>query len=85
MSDKSQRVANFHRSTVENVGELLAAAGLDSLDQLKPDHIMRRVQGTNIQSYAELYPCIDAGCLVNADSIPEGWKNDWESSQADRW
>lgn len=85
VSDKSQRVANFHQATVENLGELLAAAGLDSLDQLKPDHIMHRVQGTNIKSYAQLYPCIEANSLLNTDSIPEDWKNDWNSAQADRW
>lgn len=85
VSDKAQRVANFQRSTVENLGELLAAAGLDSLSDLKPEHIMHRVQGTNIKSYAQLFPCIDAGCLLNEGSIPEDWKYDWDIAQADRW
>ena len=33
-SDKSQRVANFHRQTVITLMELLGAAGLNSLEQL---------------------------------------------------
>ena len=85
VSDKATRVANFQRSTVENLVELLASAGLDSLSELKPDHINHRVQGTNIKTYAQLYPGIDAGCLLNEDSIPADWKNDWQSAQPDRW
>ena len=85
MSDKAQRVANFHRETINNLGELLAAAGLDSLDELEPKHIVRRVEGTNLKTYAQLYPDIVDGCLLDESTIPEDWKDDWHSAQADRW
>ena len=85
VSDKATRVANFHRATIENLVELLAAAGLDRLDQLEPKHINHRVQGTNIKSYAQLYPCIDNGCLLNEDSIPSDWNDDWQAARSDRW
>lgn len=85
VTDKAQRVANFHSATVENLGELLAAAGLDSLEQLEPKHILHRVQGIDIKSYAQLYPGIDNNCLLSESSIPENWKDDWQLAQADRW
>ena len=85
VSDKAQRVANFHRATIENLGELLAAAGLDNLDQLEPRHINRRVQGTDIRTYEQLYPVIESGCLLGEDTIPDDWKKDWQSASADRW
>jgi len=85
VSDKATRVANFHRATIENLVELLGAAGLDSLSQLKPSHIQQRVQGTEVKSYADLYPCIEADCLLNDNSIPKDWKQDWHLAQADRW
>ena len=85
VSDKAQRVANFHRETINNLGELLAAAGLDSLDELEPKHIVRRVEGTNLKTYAQLYPDIVDGCLLDESTIPEDWKDDWHSAQADRW
>ncbi len=85
VSDKATRVANFHRATIENLAELLAAAGLDSLDQLEPKHINHRVQGTNIKTYAQLYPGVEPGCLLAADTIPDDWKDDWNSAQAERW
>ena len=76
VSDKATRVANFHRATIENLAELLAAAGLENLDQLTPGHINHRVQGTTIKTYAQLYPAITNGCLLGDDSIPDDWKDD---------
>lgn len=85
VSDKATRVANFHRATIDNLGELLAAAGLDSLDELEPKHINRRVQGTDIKTYAQLYPGIGPGCLLAEDTIPDDWRDDWKSARSDRW
>lgn len=83
VSDKATRVANFHKATIENLAELLAAAGLASLDELEPRHINHRVQGTLIKTYAQLYPSIKAGCLLNEHTIPEDWKDDWHAACAD--
>ena len=78
-------MANFHKETVEQLVDLVGAAGLESFADLKPKHINRRVQGTDIKTYAQLYPTIDAGCLLNADTIPEHWRDDWQSADAQRW
>lgn len=85
VTDKATRVANFHRQTVTNLIELLAAAGLDDLDQLKPKHIKRRVQGTDVKSYAELYPKIEKGCLLSAKTIPSEWNDNWQAADAGKW
>jgi len=62
-----------HRSTVVNPVELLAAAGLDSLYDLEPRHINHRVQGTTVKTYAQLYPGIDSGCLLDNNTMPNNW------------
>ena len=85
VSNKAERVANFHRETVTNLVELVGAAGLDSIDQLEPKHINRRVQGTDIKSYEQLFPCISKGCLLDETKIPDDWKNDWEAANAATW
>jgi glutamate synthase domain-containing protein 2 len=85
VKDKATRVANFQRDTVANLVELMAAAGLDSLDQLKPKHINRRVQGTDVRTYAQLYPNITDGCLLAEETLPEGWREDWLSADASGW
>ena len=85
VSDKGQRVANFHRETVTNLVELAGAAGLDGIHQLKPHHVNRRIQGIDVKHYGQLYPNINSGCLLTADTIPSNWLDDWNSASADNW
>jgi len=80
---KSQRVANYHNSTVKYLVELLGACGLKTLAELKPHHINRRVSGTQVANYAELYPTIEANCLLKDETIPENWRCDCEQASAD--
>lgn len=85
IEDKSKRVANYQHSTVKHLMELLGACGLKSLDDLKPCHINRRVNGTHIANYAELYPTIKPDCLLCDETLPEEWRNDWEKASAEQW
>ena len=82
---KAKRVAQYHQSTVENLKELLAACGLERLDQLKPWHIKRRVEGTQIKNYDDLYPCIDQTCLLTEAQIPAAWQSEWQQASASHW
>ena len=85
VEDKAERVRRFHHETVTNLLELVAAAGLDSLEQLEPRHINHRVQGTNVKTYAQLYPTIDSKCLLDDTGIPEDWRVDWRQASASHW
>lgn len=85
VDDKAPRVANYHRQTVTQLMELIGAAGLDSLEQLEPKHINRRVQGTDVRTYAALYPGIETGCLLNDASVPPEWQADWQQASSQRW
>lgn len=85
VSNKSERVASFHRETVKNLVELVGAAGLDGIHQLRPKHINRRVQGTDVKSYAQLYPSISSGCLLDDTQIPKNWKDSWQAADAAAW
>jgi len=85
VNNKAQRVANYHRETVTNLVELVGAAGLNGVHELEPRHINRRVHGTDVKNYAQLYPSIQSGCLLKDSSIPEHWKEDWKMASASRW
>jgi len=85
VSDKSQRVANFHTETVKNLVELAGVAGLNHINELEPRHINRRVQGSQVKTYAELYPTITPGCLLDDHCRPEDWQSDWALASSDRW
>ncbi|VAW55859.1 Ferredoxin-dependent glutamate synthase [hydrothermal vent metagenome] len=85
VNDKGQRVANYQFSMIENLMELLAAAGLECLEDLKPWHINRRINGTEITNYKDLYPCITKNCLLSEDTIPCSWEKHWQYATANYW
>ncbi len=85
VTDKGQRVANFHHETVTNLAELIAAAGLNSLEELMPCNINRRVDGTDVRTYEDLYPTLDEGSLLEDSTRPEAWEKDWQRASAASW
>ncbi len=82
---KSKRVARYHAAMIENLVELIAVAGLESLDQLEPKHINRRVIGTDVKNYQQLYPVITCGCLLSEDSMPSRWQAFMKEANASAW
>lgn len=74
VNDKKVRVANYHKDTVHSFVELLAAAGLEHLDEVNRSHVTQRIDQHTSKTYLELYPYIPEGCLLDLDSIPNDWK-----------
>ncbi len=62
--DKATRVRQFQAATLEALGDLVAAAGLEHPSQLRPEHFMRRVSGQDVRSFAELFPRLEDGALL---------------------
>ena len=85
IEDKSTRVMHYQRAMIGNLVESLAAAGLEDLAQLCPEHINRRVSGTVVKTYGQLYPHILPGCILDTEGIPADWKEPWEMAAANRW
>ena len=85
VEDKAKRVARYHGQMMKNLAELLGAAGLHSLSELRPNHIMHRLQGTTVKSYEEMFPTLESGSLLNEDTLPDSWRADFEAADANRW
>jgi hypothetical protein len=79
--DKAERVYNFHRSTIESLAELVAAAGLDHPNQLMLAHFSRRVSPHEVKSFADLYPARAPGELM-AGTRDERFKAAWAMASA---
>lgn len=62
--DKAERVANYHRATIEALTELTAAAGLDHPREIKAAYISRRISPREVVTFAELYPALAPGELL---------------------
>ncbi len=85
VEDKKVRVAQYHKYTVENVVELLGAAGLSSKDELTRSHIYRRISLNSMQSYEEIFPSYKVGQFLREENIPERYKMDFAFASADKW
>ena len=84
MSDKKVRVANYHEDTVKSFVELLGAAGIDDHKKLTRSHIYRRVFMNEVRTFENIYPSLEAGCLLNGE-IPEKYKDDFAKADPERW
>ena len=74
VADKEQRVANYHRETVESFVELMAAAGLTSPKQINRAHVNRRISMAESKRYDELFPNIENGSLLGLETCPSHLK-----------
>ncbi len=79
VSDKRQRIANFHQETVKSVAEILAATGLSATQELTRKHVFRRISQTQISHYQDIYPSIATGSLLS-EPFPSMFKDDMEQS-----
>ena len=60
----------------------MAAAGIDHPHKRHRSHIYRRVSANQIQTYAEMYPHLLKGSLLEAP-FPQGWELDMMNSHAE--
>jgi glutamate synthase domain-containing protein 2 len=82
VEDKAERVRSFHAHTVESVFELLGAAGLDHPGQVRPEHILRRVDVSDVRTYGEIYPTLEPGAMLTG-SAPETLMRLWDAARTD--
>lgn len=73
VGDKKDRVVNFHRNTIKSLSQLIGAMGLTYTSELRPWHILRRIDTTRIQHYGEIYRFIEKGSLLN-EPYPEHYE-----------
>ena len=84
VNDKKVRVANYHEDTVKTFVELLGAAGIENHKQLTRSHIYRRVFMNQVRTFEDIYPSLEAGCMLNGD-IPEKYQDDFKRADMARW
>ncbi len=82
VEDKVSRVANFHRSTLHALTELIAAAGIEHPKELRPVHFSRRVSPTEVRTFDQLYPMLHPGELIAGTSDPR-FRDAWNMARAE--
>lgn len=73
VTDKGQRVHQYHHKTVHITAELIASAGLRHTSELTRTHIYRRVSQESVRRYDQIFRYLNSGCLLTQDP-PEAWR-----------
>jgi glutamate synthase domain-containing protein 2 len=79
--DKAERVFNFHRSTIEALAEVIAAAGLDHPSELQPWHFSKRLGAVRVQTLDQIYRFLQPGELLDGTEDPM-FKDAWRMARA---
>ena len=81
VSDKKVRVYNYHKSTVFSAIQLMGAAGICHPEDIQRSFIYRRVGPNKIQTFAETYPEIPDGSLLDTP-YPSQYERDMALSSS---
>lgn len=82
IDDKKTRVANFQKQTVASAIHMIGAAGLTHPEDIHRAFIYRRVNHSEIKTYAELFPYIPKGSLLKTP-YPLSFETDMVISSAE--
>lgn len=83
VTDKAQRVANFHGSTVAALNNIVAAAGRCHPRELGPEDLLRRTGDLEVRHASELYDFLQPGeLLAGTDGHYGTW---WNKARPDRF
>lgn len=83
VKDKSLRVYNYHKNTLEALMNLLEASGLRHPSELGPEHIIRRTSKTEIHSYMDLFPFLEPGALLKGETGERVFDTYWPKATAE--
>ncbi|MGC9387073.1 MAG: FMN-binding glutamate synthase family protein [Hydrogenovibrio sp.] len=85
IDDKSQRVARYQASVIHNLKHLTAATGLTRPSDVSPKQILRRVSATENRSYADIFPALADGCLLQEGTVPAHLLEAWQAATPHQW
>ena len=83
VSDKAERVHNFHRNTLKALAEMIAAAGLSHPAQIEARHLVRRMSASEIKLYSQLHVFLEPGELLREEVSGEFYRRMWAMARAD--
>lgn len=83
VTDKAERVFQYHQNTLVVLKELLSAAGLTHPRELGPEHVIRRVSSTEVRSLAALHAWLKPGELLTSTPDSPVFKVFWDAARTD--
>ncbi|MEO1577588.1 MAG: FMN-binding glutamate synthase family protein [Pseudomonadota bacterium] len=82
VSDKSVRVANFHRNTLKALAEMAGAAGLSDPCNFLPYHFMQRESSGEMMEGSDSFGYLPEGFLLRDEDVGGGYLVRWHRANA---
>lgn len=83
--EKSIRVARYQKETVKSAVDLMASAGLKHPDDVTRDVVTTRLDKHKVATFAELFPELETGSLINEITVPQEFLYFWKKASADNF
>jgi glutamate synthase domain-containing protein 2 len=84
VTDKGQRVFNYHRNTIDDLAQVVAACGLEHPSELSPGMLCHRTSTLHHKTYRHLFDWLAPNELING-SKNEWFAHLWDKASADRF
>ena len=86
VKDRAIKVKNYHRATLHNFHELLAATGVESADDICRDFLNERIDFKSVARYEDIFPLIEDGIFLQKRPCAEKfkrWVDCWDRASAE--
>lgn len=83
--EKSVRVARFQHETVKSAMDLMASAGLSHPDEVTRDVITTRIDRNKVETFAEIFPELETGCLLFESTVPKEFLYFWRKANSEKF
>ncbi|HRG17471.1 MAG TPA: FMN-binding glutamate synthase family protein [Flavobacterium lutivivi] len=83
--EKSIRVTRYHVETIKSALELMASAGLNHPDDVSRDIVSTRVERNMVETYAQTFPELETGCLLNENTVPKEFLYFWKKASVEKF
>lgn len=83
--EKSVRVARFQNETVKSAMDLMASAGLSHPDEVTRDVITTRIDRNKVETFAEIFPELETGCLLFESTVPKEFLYFWRKASSEKF
>ncbi|WP_298303915.1 FMN-binding glutamate synthase family protein [Flavobacterium sp.] len=83
--EKSVRVARFQHETVKSAMDLMASAGLSHPHEVTRDVITTRIDRNKVETFAEIFPELETGCLLFESTVPKEFLYFWRKASSEKF
>lgn len=82
VTDKAQRVCNYHRNTLDDLAQVVAACGLEHPSELSPSLLCHRTSSMHHKTYKHLFDWLEPNELIN-ETANDWYTHLWDKASAD--